>query len=262
LKIKIPSQINRKISDEADVIDNSMKGRGGGNLPDSNNLIGIAEHGNGDPRVYQILGVEYNGVKYISALPSPTHMFLSTAVELYQISENRKQANFPKCATKMSTPKLAILQFQNGYTHECFTDYLKAKTTSIIMLISALENFMNQQIPQDYTYTWFDKKKDKTKTWNYDEIENSISFNTKLKYVIPRACDRENLWGDYSEELDIIQKLYSHRKEFVHLKTKSKEEWKRYADAFDQMVNFNLEEAIKAVIKIMNIISPEFVEEE
>jgi len=241
-----------------DVIDNSLKGKDK-ILPDSNNLIGIVEHGNGDQRVYQILGVDYNGVKYISALPSPTHLFLSTAVELYQISEQRKHNNFPDCGKKFDKPNFAILDFEQGDTHECFTDFLKTRTSSIIMLVSALENFINQQIQQDYTYTWFDKKKNIHKKWNHDEIENSISFNTKLKYVMPKACKLKDLWTNNSEELSIIQELYNYRNEFVHLKTKSEEEWKRYSETFDKMVKFDMNKAIHAVIKIMNIISPEFV---
>lgn len=263
MKIKIPSHISLKINEVAlkrDVIDKSFKGKDKA-LPDSNKLIGLAEHRNGVKRVYQFLGVEYNGVKYLSALPSPTHLFLSAAVELYQISEQRKNKNFINCGKQLDIPNSAILDFEQGDTNECFTDFLKTRSSSIIMLVSALENFMNQQIPNDYTYIWFDKKNHKKKK-NHDEIENNVSFNNKLEYVIPDACKSKELWKNNSEELNIIKELYSHRKEFVHLKTKSEKEWKRYFEAFDNMVKFDMNKAIQAVIKIMNIISPEFVLED
>ncbi|MCB0408837.1 MAG: hypothetical protein KDD29_01375 [Flavobacteriales bacterium] len=254
MKIKIPSQLNKKIeglSIQQDVIENSTKGE---SAKISSNLIGVTEHQDGEQRVNQFLAVENDSIKYISAFPSPTHLYLSTAIELYQVSEHRKNINFLKCGTKTHDDKIVLLEFENGYTHECFTDYFKAKTTSIIMLVSSLEIFMNQHIHQNYTYTWKDEK------WNHEKIENKLSFNIKLEHVIPDACDLKNLWKENFEDLNIIKNLYNQRKEFVHLKTKSKEDWKRYTDSFDSLTKFDLKEAIEASITFMNTVSPGFIE--
>ena len=260
IKIKIPSSISLELSDRAlteDVIDKSTSGEFM-DLLGSNSYIGVADHEHGGQRVHQFLGIDCDDVKYVSALLSPSHLFLSAAIELYQISEQKRLVTFPTCGKKSNNPNLILLNFESGYTHECFTDFLKTRGSSIIVLVSALENFMNQQIPNDYIHHW--TAKGENHTWNHKQMENSASFKMKLVEILPLATNKEDLWESCSEELSLINELYRHRKEFVHLKTKSKEDWKRYSDAFDHMVIFELHDAIDAVIKVMNYVSDDFVE--
>lgn len=126
------------------------------------------------------------------------------------------------------------------------------------MLVSALESFMNQIIPNNFAYT----KKDKNgqKNYNHTKIENGISFKEKLEFVVPLAINQENFWKARCKDLDIINELYNHRKNMIHLKTKSKNELERYSEVFSEMLAFDLLKAINATINIFNSIEDNFVE--
>ncbi len=260
MKIKIPAQISLNITDEAfnrDVKSNSMKGSAQ-DFQESKNLIAIYEHSESNRKVYQMLDVESKGNKYVSALPSPTHLFLTSAIELFELSEYRKLKDFPECSTPMNESNLFLLNFEPGYTHECYTDYIKARISCIILLVSTIENFMNQVIPNDFIFER--EEKSELKRYNKKKIERVISFKDKLEQVIPKAIKNEDFWTTRNIELSNILTLYQHRKEFIHLKTKSEDEWKRYSDVFRSMLDFDLLRAINTVISIINQIEDDFIE--
>jgi len=261
MKIKIPAQTKLNIAESAlrDVKENTRNDYNefkSGN----NKFIAVAKHHTGGKKVYQMLGIDHEGKKYVSVLPSPTHLFLTTAIELFELSEKRKSIDFIECAKKDKNSNLFLLDFNAGYTHECYTDYLKARIASIIMLISSLENFMNQKIPNDFVYEKYEKGK--LKRYNHKKIEAHISFREKLEFIIPKTINNLTFWETKTEELEIIFKLYDQRKTFIHLKTNSEEEWKMYSESFDKMISFDLLKAIKTIINTVNAIEKDFFEKE
>lgn len=260
MKIKIPAQTSMKITEDAYNRDIKAKSKIGedNSLSETNNFIAIAAHLNEEKRVYQALSIEHEGNQYLSVLPSPTHLYLSTALEMYQLSEQIKSDKFPKCGKRDKNSNVFLLDFEPGFTHECYTDYLKARITSIIMLISTLENFMNQVVPDNFVYE--KSEKGEVKRYNHKEIENSVSFKEKLEKVLPQSINQKKFWSNKIKEFEILNQLYKHRKEFIHLKTKSKEEWRRYSDVFSYMLNFDILESIHTTINIMNLIEEKCVE--
>ena len=226
----------------------------------NNKFIGVIKHKDGNNRVYQLLGIEHEDRFYISALPSPTQLYLTTALELYEISEQRKSINFKNCGKQSNDSNVYLLDFDEGYTHECYTDYIKSRISSIIMLVSTLENFMNQVIPEDFVYS--KEVKGEVRKYNHRKIEDNISFMEKLQFVVPAAINQIDFWNNKAQELESLIELYKHRKEFIHLKTKSEEEWKRYSDVFSQMLKFDILNAITITIGIINAIEKNFIETE
>jgi len=261
MKIKIPAQTKLNITESAfhDVKENT-KNEYNNVISGKNKFIAVAEHHTGEKKVYQMLGIDHEGKKYVSVLPSPTHLFLTTAVELFELSEKRKSIDFNECSKKDKNSNLYLLDFNAGYTHECYTDYLKARIASIIMLISSLENFMNQKIPDDFIYERLEKGK--FKRYNHKKIEAHISFKEKLEHILPKAINNLTFWESRDEELEIIFNLYNQRKIFIHLKTNSEEEWKMYSEPFEKMISFDLLNAIKTIINTVNAIEENFFEEE
>ena len=223
----------------------------------SNNLILIAEHKTGEKKVYQSLTVNVNDKKYFSALANPVHLFLSTAIEMYELSEIRKLKNFPKCGKKDNNVDLFLLPFEAGYTHECYNDFIKARITSIIMLVSAIESFMNQQLTLDFKYHTKGKK---SKEYDIEAIEKKIFFKEKIEDVLPKSIKREDFWETEKDTLKVLLNLYEQRKTFIHLKTHSEDELSRYSIAFEQMIEFNLLEAINSTINFMNLVEENFIE--
>ena len=261
MKIKIPSQSHTVITNEAferDVEGNSTIGNND-NAPESNEWIGVMEFDDGTKGVYEFLPIRIGDSKYFSSLGSPTHLFLSTAIEMNQIAEERKYHNFPECGTKSSNSNIHLLKFEKGFTHECYNDYLKARITSIVMLVTALENFMNQVIPADFSCTLTINGKPiefKTKK----EIESPKAyFKLKIERIIPLAIKQENFWEMRKIDLDLLLELYELRKVFIHLKTKSDEEWKRYLGDFAKMIEFDISKAIDTTIRFMNAVEKNFI---
>jgi len=261
MKIKIPAQTKKPITNEAyerDVKANSQKS------PESlqevsGNIILVAEYETGEKLIYQSLTVDVNERKYFSVLANPIHLFLSTAIEMYELSEKRKSINFPECGKKDKNSNLFLLEFESGYTHECYNDFIKARITSIIMLVSAIESFMNQQLPLDFKYYTKGKK---SKEYDIEAIEKRIFFKEKIEDVLPKAINREDFWKEEKGTLNILHNLYEQRKTFIHLKTNSEDELLRYSDAFEKMIAFDLKEAINSTIKFMNLVKDNFIEVE
>jgi hypothetical protein len=262
MRIKIPAQTKRSITKKAverDINPNSQI------ISDlhkdiSNNLILIAEDKTGKKKVYQALAVNVDDKKYFSPLANPIHLFLSTAIEMYELSETRKLKNFPKCGEKDKNSNLFLLKFDPGYTHECYNDFIKARITSIIMLVSALESFMNQIIPNDFECTVISNGKERSFK-SKEEIESPKAyFKLKIEQIIPKAINQESFWKSKEDDLVIIHSLYEQRKTFIHLKTQSEDESLRYSIAFEKMIEFNLLKAINATINFMNLVEENFIE--
>ena len=67
-------------------------------------------------------------------------------------------------------------------------------------------------------------------------------------------------WATYPEEKIVIEDLYDNRKNIIHLKTNSDDDFKRYFSAIDKMLDLDILASIDATIKFMNVVSPGFVE--
>lgn len=261
MKIKIPAQTNKNITNEAfkrDVVGNSQK-LTNSSQEISNNLILIAKHKSGEKKIYQSLTVNVDEKKYFSALANPIHLFLSTAIEMYELSEIKKSINFPQCGKKDNNSNLFLLEFNPGYTHECYNDFIKARITSIIMLVSSIESFVNQQLTPDFKYYTKGKK---SKEYDVEAIEKKIFFKEKIEDVLPKAINRENFWKKEKVTLKVLHNLYEQRKTFIHLKTHSEDELLRYSIAFEKMIEFDLLEAINSTISFMNLVEDNFIEVE
>ncbi|MBW6483788.1 MAG: hypothetical protein K0B10_12100 [Vicingaceae bacterium] len=261
MKIKIPAQAKKTIPNDALNRDVKPITKEITDLHKdiSNNLILIVGHKTGEKKVYQSLAVNVNDKKYFSVLANPIHLFLSTAIEMYELSEIRKSINFPKCGKKDNNSNLFLLEFEPGYTHECYNDFIKARITSIIMLVSAIESFMNQQLTLDFKYQTKGKK---SKEFDIETIEKKIFFKEKIEDVLPKAIKREGFWKTEKDTLKVLHNLYEQRKTFIHLKTHSEDELLRYSIAFEKMIEFDLLEAINYTIKFMNLVEENFIEVE
>lgn len=259
MKIKIPAQAKKTITNEALSRDIKPVTKEITDLHQdiSNNLILIAEHKTGEKKVYQSLAVNVDDKKYFSALANPIHLFLSTAIEMYELSEIRKSINFPKCGKKDINSDLFLLDFDAGFTHECYNDFIKARITSIIMLVSSIESFINQQLTPDFKYHTNGKK---SKEYDVEAIEKKIFFKEKIEDVLPKAIKREDFWEKEKVTLKVLHNLYEQRKTFIHLKTHSEDELLRYSIAFEKMIEFDLLEAINSTINFMNLVEENFIE--
>lgn len=259
MKIKIPPYPNLKITEQAfnrDVVSNSADKSDSQGL--SNQLVIITEFKTGERRVIKARPVKYLNQLFVTAFPNPVHLFLSVAIEHYNHSEKIKETNFPKCGKNIGND-IFILDVEENGTHECYNHYTKYRASSIIMLVSALEAFLNHIIPNDFIYRAF--KENKQLEFNKKAIEGSkITFREKLTDVIPQWLGDSSFWSVNVIDKENILELYENRKNIIHLKTNSQDDFERYFSVIDKMLDLEISSSINSTIRFMNLISTNFVE--
>jgi hypothetical protein len=220
----------------------------------SNQLIMIIPFNENESRVLRARSIKHNGNTFISALPNPVHLFITLGIENYNLSEDIKFQKFPKCGNQIGED-IYLLPIEENGTHQCYNDYIKYRSSSVIMLISAVEAFINHIIPNDFIYKT--EKKELSKT----EIEGpKVFFIDKLEKVIPQFLGNENFWDSYKEIKMEIVKLYNIRKNLIHLKTNGEDDFTAYFKVIDEMLELDINHSISNVIEFMNNIKPKFIE--
>lgn len=220
----------------------------------SKQLIMLIPFNENERRVIRTRSVAYNGNVYVSALPNPVHLFLTLGVENFDLSLEIMRTKFPKCGQQLGDD-IFLLPIEENGTHQCYNDFIKYRSSSIIMLVSCLEAFLNHILPNDFTY--------KVGKKNYSKIEiesPKIIFKDKLEKVVPQFLNDENFWENKQEIKTVIFKLYNVRKNLIHLKTNAEDDFKVYFDVIDEMLDLDIGICIDSIINFMNIIEPNFVE--
>lgn len=258
MKIKIPPYPNFKITESVFEKSKTDAVKTSNSEPLSNQLIMIVPFKTGEKRLIRSRPVEYKGNRYVTSFPNPVHIFLSTAIEYFEISETIKETNFPKCGKKFGDD-IYLLDIEENGTHTCYNNYIKYKTSSIIMLVSSIEAFLNHIIPNDFIYNTVRKKKEVQFT-KVDIESPKINFREKLIKVIPQYLQSINSEQDLESENETIFELYENRKNLIHLKTNAEDDLTVYFNEIDKMLDFDLNNAIELVISFMNKVKPEFVE--
>lgn len=258
MKIKIPPYPNFKITEQAfnrEIVSNSVAKSNSQGL--SNQLVMITEFKTGERRVIKARPVKYLNQLFVTAFPNPIHLFLSVAIEHYNHSEKIKETNFPKCGKKIGDD-IFILDIEENGTHDCYNHYIKYRASSIIMIVSAIEAFLNHIIPNDFVYRTF--RKNKAVEFNKEEIESQkISFREKLTDVIPQWLGDSSFWYRNLTEKENILELYENRRNVIHLKTNSQDDFERYFSVIDKMLDLDISTSINSTIKFMNLASESFI---
>jgi hypothetical protein len=259
MKIKIPPYPNFKITEQAfkrDIVSNSVQKSDSTGL--LNQLVMITEFKTGGRRVIKARPVKYQNKLFVTAFPNPIHLFLSVAIEHYNHSEKIKETNFPICGKQIGDD-IFILDIEENGTHDCYNHYIKYRASSIIMLVSALEAFLNHIIPNDFIYQT--NRKNKPVGFNKEEIESpQISFREKLTDVIPQWLSDNSFWNRNLTDKQNILALYENRRNIVHLKTNSQDDFERYFSVIDKMLDLDISSSINSTIKFMNLTTTNFVE--
>ena len=122
-----------------------------------------------------------------------------------------------------------------------------------------MEAFLNHVIPNDFIYE--QEKGGQLFKLNKKKIEStSVNFKEKIKILIPQYLEMQNFWDDKNEELTSILNLYENRRDLVHLKTNAEDDFHRYFEAIDKMLDVDLLFSINSAITIMNKVSNNFIQ--
>lgn len=258
MTIKIPPYPNYKIAPKAlqSVKSNSIKKDNSKGL--SNQLIFVAEFKDGEKKVFRARPIKYQNNIYISSFPNPVHLFLSAGIEHFKRAEEIKRINFPKCGKQMGDD-IYLLDIESSGTHQCHNDYIKDRCSSIVMLVSSLEAFLNHAIPNNFVYETIRKKR--SVKFDKQKIESaSVPFAEKLQKVLPLAIEKPSFWDGLDQELNEINELYDLRKKIIHLKTNAEDDFHAYFNEMDVMLDFDIDSVIGAITTFMNHAIENFIE--
>jgi hypothetical protein len=179
------------------------------------------------------------------------------AIEHFNQSEEVKGTNFFKCGRKCGED-VYLLDIEENGTHDCYNHYVKYRASSIIMLVSSIEAFLNHIIPNDFIYRRI--KEEMPEEFNKIQIESTkIPFKEKLTEVIPQWLGNYAFWTILQPEIDNILELYENRRSIIHLKTNAQDDFDRYFLVIDKMLELDIFASIQSTIKFMNFVNENFI---
>lgn len=187
------------------------------------------------------------GKRYVFPVPDPTLIYFNNAqLNIVAIAKHKEEL-IKKVDVEETLSEPALNEIYNFYG---------VTSGFVIFLFTSIESFVNQLLPDDFEYR--NELKRKTEIYNKQQIQESIDFKTKLKYVLPQATGKD-FFRNQTTTNDKIWKLKDFRDEIVH--TKPGENPLKYDHLIKTSLNFKYEETLEAVAKFMNHYKPEYIVE-
>lgn len=174
--------------------------------------------------------------------PNPVHLYFQNACNRLAASQI------------LLTELKAIDPFHHEQQYNKFLEYFNEVTDGITFLVTSVEAFINQHIPDNIIY-----QVDENKQWNKSNIEWK-DLKTKMKVIIPAIYGSHFLKTnekEYSQILD-VQDL---RDALVHLKTEHKDNKTFYEDIIKRLLDFEPGKFVDAVFLYLNSIRPDYIQE-
>lgn len=138
---------------------------------------------------------------------------------------------------------------------QSFSYFLQLKFSTIIILHTSIDSFLNSVIPDAMVY--YDNKTKSKKDW-----EHSLNFKEKLKMA--SSIKEINFDIKRIEDklcYDTLLELNEFRNDIVHFKTyKTEQNIEIFVEKIERVLRLNVDNHIDNVIKIMNRIRPEYVQ--
>ncbi len=180
-------------------------------------------------------------------IPDPTLIYFHSAqINLKHINP-AKQKMIEKLSTKMS----------EGGINEVFNFY-SYTSSFVIFLFTAIESFINQQIPDNYIHTVVtESKRGKTIVESTKiQIQESFDFKTKLTIVLPKATGKDYFKHTTSNTTHIYN-LKEFRDGIIH--TKDTNTIIKYDFFVQKALSFKYLDTLLAVANFMNFYKPDYI---
>jgi hypothetical protein len=152
--------------------------------------------------------MKYQKGRVGTAIPNATALFLN----LSQAFHTEANALLKKCINDKD-------EFGKLPDDESF-GFFERMMGSVVFACTALEAFVNEQIPDEYTYVDQSEKRF-TRSYDKEQIERQLNLDIKLGEVLPLALSVKSLkggklWGAFI-------RLRELRDRIIHMKTKDRE---------------------------------------
>ena len=190
---------------------------------------------------------------YGGKIPKPSSLFLGQSIE-FEKKASEFLNSFPNFVewTLHQNPdpndnpndnNIYLIQEQEYYK------FLMYKISSVTALISTVECFINEIIPENFTIE--NKKKEIV---GKEIIERHWNLKSKLKTVVPKVIGIRDL-KNYEIKTNIFLELSKIRNEFTHMKTKlDGKNMDPFLEYFQQLINLNLKDKIAETKSLLELI--------
>ncbi len=187
---------------------------------------------------FQAFQYKYQGQNRFIPEPDPVLVYFHSAYLNYRLIDEKKNVILKNLLTSnVGEPMINELY-----------EYFGLTSGFVIFLFTALEAFMNRCIPKDFVYIKPEKKY--TITYDKRQIEEYLSFDEKIKTVLPKAKEK-NFIKQFPLKWNHIVNLKEFRDSIVHTKA-SKEGSSPYDYIYKKALDFKYEESINAVKDFCN----------
>lgn len=146
-------------------------------------------------------------------------------------------------------------------THETFistNEFYAATSISAVSLINAMESFINRIIPNEFKYEIETTRN--TTVQNKKQLERHVSFEEKIKEVIPKALGKI-FHTNFPSQYNSIIELKKLRDEMTHMKSYS--ETKKpltYAEIYNMAFRIDYIKALNSVKTYINYYTENLIE--
>jgi len=198
-----------------------------------------------DTEGYHILSLMYNnqGKELLVPIPDLTLAYYDSAY-----INNYERKSFKNDLFKKLSQTSALT---DSVSHEIYR-YINYATTSLIMMFTSIESFLNSLIPENESY------KNKKGVHNKEKIERYIGFEEKILQVIP-SFEKKSFYNNKSDFLKSpIGKLKKIRDEIIH--TKSSFMYQKQSKLIKQLLDFEFDKTLLEIKKLMNFYKLNYIE--
>lgn len=206
-------------------------------------------------KVCYVVPTKYLKKIYGGKIPKPSSLFLGQAIEFEKQASNYLKL-FPKTVewTLHQNPDPNDNPNDNSIylvQENTYYKYLMYKISTITALISTVECFINEIIPENFTIE--NKKKE---TVDKEKIERHWNLKSKLKTVVPKIKTIKDL-KTYETKANRFLELSIIRNEFTHMKTKlDRKNMDPFINYFEQLINLDLKQKIEETKSLIDLIEP------
>lgn len=184
----------------------------------------------------------YKETKIIIPEINPALIFYSNAIMSY-----KKLDEFKKILLENS-PSVKKLQ-ETFLDSKLFGNYFQLAANSIINLQAALENFVNNTIPDNFIIL----------SDNNKEIKRP-NIHDKIDYGIVKL-EGKKFQDNHEEEYFLIKELVELRNDIIHLKPIKEETNTKYKKLFRRVIDFDFQNGILATRSFINFYQPNLIED-
>lgn len=194
--------------------------------------------------------MNFHGNKVYIPEPDPTLIYYNNAYFYFKdINKQKVEINkyFASASNKYITDEIK---------HKLY-NYYGVCCGCVIFLFLTIESMINRTIPDDYIYVV--DGKNKTESYNKDQIQRYVSFDDKYGKIIPKIIEK-SFEKQYPLKHQILTNLKDFRDSIIHTKTQNNDNTP-YAHIFKHSFNFKYEDAMNVIRDFVNFLQSDFIEE-